>query len=245
MSNKISVSANLSLIALVLSVLILSPITAFAYDPPYNNPVFRDVLGKAKLQFPTDKIRIGYGRFNGRAKSYFYLEKGRYMTFKVNKQQGGSIVRAELRLGPTDWQVNTRTAKILNAELHLSSPKSLNQITLLQIHAVDPSYPPLRITWLKSHRGVKDHIWAILRPSPYRRDIRYVDLGKRHGKKFTRYTIKVVNGTLQVWSDWKLKATQSLSNWKGTNNYFKAGVYLSGKGDAGLAKVRFRVLEYH
>ncbi|MCK5813448.1 MAG: polysaccharide lyase family 7 protein [Cocleimonas sp.] len=220
------------------------PLNLMAYDSPYKNPVFRNVLGKAKLQFPKDKIRIGYGRFQGRAKPYFYLENGRYMTFKVKKASHGPIVRAELRLGPEDWSVYTPAPKILNAEIHLSNPKGLDQITLLQIHAVKPSYPPLRITWLRSHRGIKNHVWAILRASPYHNGIRYADLGKRQGKNFSRYSIKVSNGNLEVWSDWKLKAKQSLALWKGTKNYFKAGVYLSGKGDGGLAKARFRLLEY-
>ncbi len=221
------------------------PFNVSAYEAPYNNPNFRSVLSKAKLQFPTDKIRIGYGRFPNKAKPYFYLEKKRYMTFKVKKEQNAAIVRAELRLGPEDWSVYTLRPKILNAEIHLSNPKGLNQITLLQIHAINPSFPPLRITWLRSHRGIKNHIWAIFRASPYHAGIHYVDLGKREGKKFTRYSIKVVNGNLEVWVDWKLRAKQSLALWKNTKNYFKAGVYLSGRGDHGLAKARYRLLEYH
>ncbi len=228
-----------------LIVFFLSPLNVLPYEAPYNNPIFQDVLGKAKLQFPTDKIRIGYGHFQGKAKPYFYLEKKRYMTFKVKKEPHDSIVRAELRLGPNDWTVYTPTPKILNAEIHLSNPEGLNQITLLQIHGINPSYPPLRITWLRHHRGIKNHIWAILRPSPYHSTIRYVDLGKRQGKKFTRYSIKVAKGNLEVWVDWKLKAQQPLNLWKNTKNYFKAGIYLSGKGDAGQAKARYRLLQYH
>jgi hypothetical protein len=224
---------------------VLLPLTSFAYEAPYNNPVFRNVLGKAKLQFPTDKIRIGYGRFNDRAKPYFYLENGRYMTFKIKKDKGEGIVRAELRLGPNDWMVDTRTPRILTAEMHLSKPQTLNQITLLQIHAVSPSYPPLRVVWLRRHRGVKDHIWAIFRASPYQSTIRYVDLGKRQGKVFSHYSIKVHNNTLEVRENNKLKGKQSLALWKGTKNYFKVGLYLSGKNDEGEAKIRFRLLEYH
>jgi hypothetical protein len=233
------------LLRISMLLIFLLPIASFAYEPPYNNPVFHNVLGKAKLQFPTNKIRIGYGRFNGRAKPYFYLENGRYMTFKTQKNKGGSIVRAELRLGPDDWMVDTCIPKTLNAEMHLSKPQTLNQITLLQIHAVHPSYPALRVAWLRVHRGVKDHIWAIFRASPYQSAVRYVDLGKRQGKVFTRYSIKVLNNNLEVWAGGQIKGKQSLVLWKGTKNYFKAGLYLSGKNDGGMAKVRFRLLEYH
>lgn len=222
----------------------LLPITSFAYEAPYNNPVFRDVLEKAKLQFPINKIRIGYGRFNGKAKPYFYLENGRYMTFKTEKDKGGGIVRAELRLGPDDWMVDTRTPKVLTAEIHLSKPQTLEQITLLQIHAVSSSYPALRVAWLRTHRGVKDHIWAIFRASPHQSTIRYVDLGKRQGKVFSHYSIKVHNNILEVRANKKFMGKQSLALWKGAKNYFKAGLYLSGKDDEGKAKVRFRLLEY-
>ena len=220
-------------------------VNVLAYEAPYNNPNFRNVLNKAKLQFPINKIRIGYGRFQNKAKPYFYLEKKRYMTFKLKKERNTPIIRAELRLGVKDWSVYTLRPKILNAEIHLSNPKGLNQITLLQVHAVNPSFPLLRVTWLRIHRGIKNHIWAIFRPSPYHPKIRYVDLGKREGKKFTRYTLKILKGNLEVWVNWKPSIKQSLALWKNTKNYFKAGLYLSGKGDYGLGKARYRLLEYY
>lgn len=227
-----------------LALLGLLPLNAFAYDSPYKLPIFRDVLNKVKLQHPTDKIRIGYGDFKGKAKPYFFLEKGRYMTFKAEKPLHGSIVRSELRMGPRDWYVTTARSQILNAELHLSKPASLNQITLLQIHAVKPSYPPLRVVWLRNYKNIKDHIWAIVRPSPYKSGISYVDLGKRSSKTFSRYSIRVQKGWLQMSVNGQFKFKQSLALWEGTVNYYKAGLYLSGKGDGGKAKIRFKSLEY-
>jgi len=220
------------------------PLHLSAYESPYNLPVFRDVLKKVKLQHPNDKIRIGYGGFENKAKPYFFLEKGQYMTFKAEKSLGGSIVRSELRMGPVDWSVDTERSKILDAELHLSKPVDLNQITLLQIHAVKPSYPPLRVVWLRKHKNIKDHIWAVVRPSPYTSGINYIDLGKRSSKVFTRYTIRVQKGWLQMMVNGKFKLKQSLALWQGTVNYYKAGLYLSGKGDGGKAKIRFKSLEY-
>jgi len=232
------------LIATGIALLSLLPLSLLAYDSPYNVPVFRDVLKKVKLQYPTDKIRIGYGDFKGKAKPYFFLEKNRYMTFKAEKPLRGAIVRSELRMGPVDWSVNTPRSKVLSAELHLSKPATLNQITLLQIHAVKPSYPPLRVVWLRSYKNIKDHIWAIVRPSPYKHGINYIDLGKRSSKTFTRYNIRVQKGWLQMKVNGKFKLKQSLALWKGAVNYYKAGLYLSGKNDGGKAKVRFKSLSY-
>ena len=222
----------------------LLPLNVLAYDSPYKLPIFRDVLKKVKLQHPTDKIRIGYGDFKGKAKPYFFLEKGRYMTFKAEKPLRGAVVRSELRMGPRDWPITTAKSQILNADLHLSKPASLNQITLLQIHAVKPSYPPLRVVWLRSYKNIKDHIWAIVRPSPYESGINYIDLGKRSSKTFSHYSIRVQKGWLQMSVNGKFKFKQSLALWKGTVNYYKAGLYLSGKDDGGKAKMRFKSLEY-
>lgn len=233
-------------VSIILAVLLFAwlPLNLLAYESPYNNPAFRSVLNNVKLQHPNEKIRIGYGRFKDNAKPYFFLEKSRYMTFKAEKQQGGAIVRSELRMGPKDWDVDTARAQILNAELHLSKPATLNQITLLQIHAVKPSYPPLRIVWLRKHKNIKDHIWALVRPSPYNSRLNYIDLGKREGKRFTHYSIRVQNSNLQISVNGRFILKQSLEQWKGTFNYYKAGLYLSGKNDGGKAKVRFKSLAY-
>ena len=242
--NKTNIGGASLLFAIAMTLLGLLPLNVFAYDSPYKLPIFRDVLNKVKLQHPTDKIRIGYGGFKDKAKPYFFLEKGRYMTFKAEKPVGGTIVRSELRMGPKDWQVDTQRSQILDAELHLSKPDSLNQITLLQIHAVKPSYPPLRVVWLRNHKNIKDHLWAVVRPSPYKSGINYIDLGKRSSKTFTRYTIRVQKGQLQMSVNGKFKLKQSLALWSGVDNYYKAGLYLSGKGDGGKAKVRFKSLSY-
>ena len=243
MKKNKAIKANTPLLMLM-GLVLLTPLNLLAYESPYNNPVFRDVLKKVKLQHPTDKIRIGYGRFKGKAKPYFFLEKGRYMTFKAEKPLRGAIVRSELRMGPRDWGVESKRSKVLDAELYLSKPVSLNQITLLQIHAIKPSYPPLRVVWLRKHRNIKDHIWAIVRPSPYKSGINYIDLGKRNRKTFTRYTIRVQKGWLHMSVNGKFKLKQSLALWRGTKNYYKAGLYLSGKNDGGKAKLRFKSLSY-
>jgi hypothetical protein len=226
-----------------LMIAVLFPAVLYAYDTPYSVPTFHDALQESKLQFPKKK-QVDFGRFKGFARANFYLEKGRYMTFKARKRQKKVIVRSELRFGPQGWQVNSTRAKLLKSEFALAKPASIDQVTILQIHAEKPSVPPLRVVWLRKHKGRNDHLWAIVRPSPYHKKIRYIDLGKRPNHRFTRVSVSVRNNQMKIWLNKKLRTTQSLRRWKGIINYFKAGAYLSGKKDIGMAIVRFRLLEH-
>ena len=222
----------------------LSPVTSsYAYEAPYNIPAFRDVLKKSKLQFP-QQMQRDFGQLKGVAKANFYLKDGRYMTFKSRKRNKKTVIRSELRFGPNGWKVNSKRSKLLKAEFALDKPRSIEQITILQIHAVNPSYPPLRIVWLKRHKSRDDHLWAIVRPSPYHKKIHYIDLGKRPKNRFTRVSVSVKNNYMKIWLNKRLRTTQSLKQWKGTVNYYKAGIYLSGKKDVGMATVSFRLLEH-
>jgi hypothetical protein len=215
----------------------------YAYDAPYTALAFRDALQESKLQFPKKK-QADFGRLKGFSRANFYLTNERYMAFKARKRHKKVIVRSELRFGPRGWQVNSKRAKLLKSEFALNKPVSIDQITILQIHAEKPSFPPLRVVWLRKHKGQKDHLWAIVRPSPYYKKIRYIDLGKRPNNRFTRVSVSVRNSQMKIWVNKRLRTTQSLVRWKGIINYFKAGTYLSGKKDIGMAIVRFRLLEH-
>ena len=243
MENSASQKTQPFLIAISLIVTLLIPSALYAYEAPYNVPAFRDALKESKLQFP-NKEQIDFAQFRGVARANFYLTKGRYMTFKSRKRNKKVIVRSELRFGPHGWKVNSKRSKLLKAEFALDKPRSIKQITILQIHAEKPSFPPLRVVWLKRHKSRDDHLWAIVRPSPYHKKIHYVDLGKRPNNRFTRVSVSVKNNRMKIWVNKRLRTTQSLKRWKGTINYYKAGIYLSGKKDVGMATVRFRLLEH-
>ncbi|HFC91722.1 MAG TPA: hypothetical protein ENJ51_02795 [Leucothrix mucor] len=243
MENNTNQKTQLFLIAISLIVTLLIPSALYAYEAPYNAPAFRDALKKSKLQFPNKK-QIDFGHFRGVARSNFYLTKGRYMTFKSRKRHKRVVVRSELRFGPYGWKVNSKRSKLIKAEFALDKPRSIKQITILQIHAEKPSVPPLRVVWLKRHKSRDDHLWAIVRPSPYHKKIHYVDLGKRPNNGFTRVSVSVKNNRMKIWVNKRLRITQSLKRWKGTINYYKAGIYLSGKKDVGMATVHFRLLEH-
>lgn len=244
MENNSYQTLKLSFFTLIgLMIAVLFPAVLYAYDAPYSVPAFQDALQDSKLQFPKKK-QVDFSQFSGFARANFYLEKGRYMTFKARKRQRKVIVRSELRFGPQGWQVSSKKAKLLKSEFALGKPASIDQVTILQIHAKKPSVPLLRVVWLRKHKGRKDHLWAIVRSSPYHKKIRYIDLGKRPDHRFTRVSVSVRNNEMKVWLNKRLKTTQSLTRWKGIINYFKAGVYLSGKKDIGMAIVHFRLLEH-
>jgi hypothetical protein len=226
---------------LTVSFLLLSS-PAFSFEAPYSNPNFRNALNQSKLQYPGVKSNINYGKFARKGAPYFYLESHKYMVLKASKPQSKPVVRSELRFGPSMWKVESSKLHYLFADFNFPKPHNLKQVTLLQIHAKKPSYPPIRVVWLEKRKGKKDHIWAIVRPSPYDKKINYVDLGPRVNG-FMNYTINVQNSRMKVMVGNNLRVNQSLHLWHGTKNYFKAGVYLSGKHDKGSALIRFRVLE--
>jgi hypothetical protein len=240
MNQGMNKKACLSVVSLMAVLLMTTKVSA--YDAPYNVSAFRDVLKKTKLQFP-EKKQIDFGGFRGVGRANFYLSHGRYMTFKARKRQRKVIVRSELRFGPNGWKVSSNRSKLLKSEFSLKKPRRIKQITILQIHAENPSVPPLRVVWLRRHKGVNDHIWAIVRPSPYRKAIRYVDLGKR-SNRFMRVSISVKQNRMKIWVNKRLRTTHSLARWKGTVNYYKAGIYLSGKSDSGVATIRYRLLQH-
>ncbi|MCK5896169.1 MAG: polysaccharide lyase family 7 protein [Cocleimonas sp.] len=236
--------ASLSCLSVVsLMAVLLLPTNVSAYEAPYNASVFREVLKKSKLQFPNKK-QIDFASFRGIGRANFYLSRGRYMTFKARKRHKKIVVRSELRFGPQGWKVSSSRSKLLKSEFALAKPRRIKQITILQIHAENPSVPPLRVVWLRRHKGVNDHIWAIVRPSPHRKAIQYVDLGKRPKHRFMRVSISVKKNRMKIWVNKRLKTSHSLARWKGTVNYYKAGIYLSGKRDTGMATVRYRLLQH-
>ena len=230
-----------SFLVLVIYFILLLTQPLQAVEAPYSNPNFKDALNHSKLQYPGVKSIIKYGKFARKAAPYFYLESNKYMVLKASKPHG-KPVRSELRFGPSMWTVESPTLHYLYADFNFPKPIGLKQVTLLQIHAKKPSYPTLRIVWLNKHKGRVDHIWAIIRPSPYNKKISYVDLGPRTDS-FMNYTINVQNSRLEVLVGNTLMLNQSLYLWNGTKNYFKAGVYLSSKYDKGSAFIRFRALK--
>ncbi len=184
-----------SFLVLAISFLLFLSHPLLAFEAPYSNPNFRNALNQSKLQYPGVKSVIKYGKFARKGTPYFYLESSKYMVLKASKPQGKPVVRSELRFGPNMWKVESPKLHYLYADFNFPKPSSLKQVTLLQIHAKKPSYPPIRIVWLDKRKGKVDHIWAIVRPSPYDKKINYVDLGPR-ANGFMNYTINVQNSRM-------------------------------------------------
>jgi len=215
-----------------------------AFDSPYSNNDFKDILNKSKLQAPLSKFdprwSVHYGKFENFSNRYFYLSDSKYMVFEMC----GKKRRSELRV-KNIWKVSTKTPKILYAEVKIFPLNTEREFTFLQIHADSTlknspviNKPLLRITWIKELHNIRDHIWAIIRNSSDVREQKYlkVDLGKREDG-FTKFKIAVHNSRLYIFVNGFKKIDMDIKYWKNFYNYFKAGVYLQSKG---CAKVLFK-----
>lgn len=228
---------------------LLSALSLIAYDAPYRLEKFQNILKESKLQAPTSyfdaKYSTDYGQFQYFGNKYFYLQDNQYMTFSMcNKKH-----RSELR-EKEEWHITTQKKKIFFATVFLFPLNEVREFTFLQIHA-DPNYPKdaqhlsinkplLRIVWKKNYHGKKEHIWAVIRTSPYLDEQKYIkkDLGAYHNEFFS-VKISVKNSQLTIFMDQQQKVSISVSYWNKMWNYFKAGVYLQ---DNGCAKVLFKKL---
>jgi hypothetical protein len=212
---------------------------------PYSLDKFKPVLNISKLRAPTSeydpKYSTHYGNFEGVYNKYFYLENNRYMTFYMCENDESEHKRSELRFR-NDFKV--RENHYLKARVKILPLSEEKEFTFLQIHADanydnTPNKPLLRIAWRKKYNGVKNHLWAVIRLSPNKAEYLKVDLGKRP-EKFFDIVIKINNLKLYVFFNGQKKVDINVKYWSKYYNYFKAGVYLQGRG---CAKVLFDKLE--
>ena len=218
---------------------------ALAHDSPYSLKKFHPILDASKLQAPKSSYdplySVKYGEFAQYANKYFYLQDRKYMTFFMC----GKKNRSELRM-KKDWKVDTKKPIKLHARVKLFRLNAKREFTFLQIHADSTlpnsiNKPLLRIVWQKELHNLKNHLWAIIRTSPYPYEQSYekLDLGAMPKGFFdvdilvytNKMTIKIDNETLVQNFD--------VSYWRKHYNYFKAGVYLQ---DEGCAKALFDTL---
>jgi len=218
----------------------------FAHDSPYSLKKFRPVLKISKLQAPKSAYdplySRGYGDFEYFSNEYFYLQDRNFMVFYMCDNHN----RSELRF-KNDWKVDTKTPKILEAEVKLFPLNQSREFTFLQIHADSTlkcaptiNKPLLRIVWYKRLRKKSSHLWAIVMKNTDVKNSVYekIDLGEMP-RGFFKVKIVVQNDKLKVYLNDILKLKLDVSYWDKYQNYFKAGVYLQ---DSGCAKVLFKTL---
>ena len=146
-----------------------------ASDAPNSLGKFKQILKVSKLQAPTShhdkKYGAKYGKFKNFSNKYFYLKNDSYMIFDMcqNKKEKR---RSELR-ARDDWSIDTHIPKTLRAKLKIIPYSEQTEFTFLQIHSDGTlkntpivNLPLLRIAWRKNYKGIKNHIWAILRLDP-------------------------------------------------------------------------------
>ncbi len=220
---------------------------------PYNLPKFQSVLNQSKLQWPQSSTEVSYGDFQGFQADHFYLSSEGYLTFET---EDSNVKRVELRQGPQEWKTSTSTLKNMVGELKCFHPETIKEYSWMQIHdnssfdGNNINKPFVRLAWRKLHQGQEDHLWAIIRTS-HQADgsATSIDLGKRPDS-FFKAEIAVQNNQLVIKIDGVEKITQDVRYWEDSQNYFKAGVYLSGSVNNDVpdgqkkAKVQFKSLSY-
>jgi len=217
----------------------------FSNNAPYSQQKFQSVLDKAKLQAPLSKYdpkySVKYGQFKNYYNKFFYLKDNNMVFFMCKNHH-----RSELRF-KDEWQVSTKTPKILEVKVKILPLTEKKEFTFLQIHPNGNVYPYmnkplLRIVWYKNLRHRKNHIWAVIKNTNNANDKKYlkIDLGK-NPKQFFNVKIEVKNSKLNIWLNNIKKINNfDLEYWDGYRNYFKLGVYLQ---DNGCAKTMFNQIK--
>ncbi len=212
---------------------------------PSDSSSFKEVLNKTRLQYPDSTTDVDYGEFDGIVRNHFYLDKS-FLTFQLDKQTNSASMRSELRFGPYTWDVSTEKEHILSAKVRCYGSSELSKYTFMQIHEYQgANLPLLRLAWERRKEGVTNHIWAgvVTSRDLENRVYEWIDLGKRDDKFFD-ITISVKSSKMLVSVNGNLLVEKDISYWNGTQNYYKAGLYLNHLESKGKTKVQFERLEY-
>lgn len=211
---------------------------------PYDDAKFRPVLEKSKLHYPANSAAVEYGEFAGYITPYFYVGKEGYLTFCGDKNETHGIFRNELREGPEEWHVSSPTPIAMRGEAKCYRNNEITTYTWMQIHASHPfSYPLLRLVWLKTKNGVKDHLWAVIMESL---DIEaprvFYDMGPRP-EDFFPFSVTVQANNMSVEVNGVVRDF-NVTFWQEKSSYFKVGFYITKHDELGYGCVQFQSLEY-
>jgi hypothetical protein len=223
------------------------------YDPdsaqaPYDIEKFRSILDHCNLQDNEGETVVRAGAFAGYLSSHFFAYDD-ILCLLADKKSSQQKVRTELREWPGGWQCDDQAVYIWQARLRVLKPKEgVDSYTYMQIHGTKDTfdYPLLRIMWVRSRQGVKDHLWAIRIVSmPYmEKKYEWLDLGKRPDGFFD-LRVETGENRLDIYIEDKLFKSYDVTYWSGVRNYFKAGVYINRHDDSGKAAILFERLTMH
>jgi hypothetical protein len=218
-------------------------------DEETESVSYSDSVLNAKLQYQeVDKSPkfIGFiGKFGeDNNNGNYYLSENGYLTFEVSEWQDVKSKRIELR-DVNEWGVDGSTRKRMVGEVKFSKPEGdIDEITWMQMHHKHTGAKPfVRLVWKNNKDGHYDSLWAVIRDNDKPNNAKWFYLGERPNSFFTtmiaieneKLTIEVANS----------QHTQDVPfYWKDQRNYFKAGLYFSGKSKSKTrdASVQFEVL---
>ena len=246
---------------------------------PYSQVKFQPVLQQSKLQWPFSGTDVAFNAFAGVNSDHFYLSPERYMTFATGARNvKRSELRQGPEVH--EWSTASTIEQKMVGEVKLFHPKDVTEYTWMQIHdltcnendsrfecrdgdlktcKIDAGQPcinkPLiRLAWRADKDGYEDYLWIVTRDN----NIAHTEDGAlsswhplmKRPDSFFEAKITVKDSWLSVYIDGNLRHEQSVAYWDDFQNYFKAGVYLSGpkarqaKEGKRAAKVQFKTLSY-
>ncbi len=209
---------------------------------PYEKPEFQDVLDQSRLQWQSSED--GHYEINESLEDvstdYFYLSDNGHMTFET---ESSGNKRVELRQKQA-WSLWDSAEMIADVQCHY--PDAINEYTWMQVFGEDRGKPLLRLLWRRTRAGKSNHLWAFLKTK--NGEIKR-DLGENPAS-FFHASVRIDNANLTVTIDGDIKLDEYVGHWN-SDNYFKAGVYLSGSANNDVpdgyrkAKVQFASLTFN
>ena len=230
--------------------------------PPYSLAKFQSVLNQSKLQYPNSSREVNYGEFENYSSDFFYLDNNSYMVFEIDQSNNEDdyVKRVELRQGSDDtdtWKTSFHTEKKITATLKIpgSNETALKEYTWMQIHDYNGyNKPLLRLVWRESRNNIYDHLWAAIKTNNSGSQTSWVDLGERPNGDFDAEIVVKDNKLTVMINNQAIAGLnyRDISYWEDNHdNYFKAGVYISGSSNNDVDSenrnvlVKFKNLNYH
>ncbi len=224
-----------------------------SYDPgdqpgPGGTDNFSDSVLEAKLQY--QKIEgspkfIGFiGNFGeDNSIDNFSLSSEGYLTFEIHEWYDVKSKRIELR-DPNEWKINSSTRIRMEGEVKFARPEGdIDEITWMQLHHKHSGAKPfVRLVWKERKAGHTDGLWAVIRAGDNQR-AEWLYLGERPDTFFPSM-ISIQGKKLTIVVADRQYSQNIPPYWQDKRNYFKAGLYCSGRSAYKTrdARVQFKVL---
>jgi hypothetical protein len=161
---------------------------------------------------------------------FYYFSDSGVMTFEISEWQDVQSKRIELRSW-NEWGIDSNTNESMAGVVGFTEPAGdIDEITWMQLHHKDTGAKPfVRLAWKDDKNGHTDSLGVVIRKSDTI-DAEWHYLGGRPDSFFTS-SISIEDETLTIVAGTSQYSMDVPPFWKNANNYFKAGMYFSGRSE--------------